>query len=320
MALSSALKHLPALLGRSLQLFTAAMVLICLSGATAINAQELKCEVEVNSSQVEGTSQELFKTLQTAMTEYLNTNTFSKAHFSPNEKIECKLFLTVKEVNDDKISGDLQIQSSRPVYNSEYTTTLFNFKDNKIEFSYRENDPLVFNTENWESQLTGILNYYAYLILAIDFDSFSPQGGTPYFDVVSKIVQQGQSSGETGWKAFEDNRNRAAVLSAFTDPNSAPMRDLIYRYHRKGLDQMSVSPDKGRAAITEAVLEDLQKLFQSQPMSVGISIFKDTKLDELVNVYSKSPQEERTKVYNLLNTVYPTENERTEKIKNPPVK
>lgn len=280
------------------------------------HAQELNCTVEVNSSQVQGNEQ-VFETLQEAVNDYMNTTKFTNTNFSPNEKIECRLYLTVAEYTDDVIKGDLQIQSSRPVYNSSYTTTLFNFKDSKIEFTYREHEPLVFSENTMESNLTAILNYYAYLILALDFDSFSPRGGQPYFDRLQTIVQLAQSSGEIGWKAFEDNRNRAALLSAFTDPNTTEIRDLIYRYHRRGLDEMSVSPDKGRATITEA-LSVLNKIHTSAPMSAGISLWRDAKLDELVNIYSKGTQTERDGVYKLLMDLYPAERSRLENIKNPP--
>lgn len=277
-------------------------------------SQELNCQVEINSDQVGGTNRSVFETLQTAITEYMNTNVFTNAQFSPNEKIDCRLYFTIKEVNDNTFSGDLQIQSTRPVYNASLTTTLINFKDTKLEFEYQENEPLIFSTSSMESQLTAILNFYAYLILAIDFDSFSPKGGEVYFDRLKEIVQMAQSSGASGWKAFEDTKNRSAVLSAWTDPATSSLRDLIYQYHRRGLDEMSLSPDKGRGNITSS-LENLKKVFDVAPMSVGLSMFKDAKLDELVNVYSKAPAEERTKVYDLLQPMYPTDQDRLDKIK-----
>ena len=182
-----------------------------------ISAQELNCTVEVNSDQVDGTYKQVFQTLQQAISEYMNTTVFSNAQFAANEKIECRMFFTVKEYTEDgNVSGDLQVQSIRPVYNSSYTTTLLNFKDTKIDFVYRENEPLVFTLSHQESQLTAILNFYAYLFLAMDFDSFSPRGGEVYWERLKSIVQMAQSSGETGWKAFEDTKNRSAVLSAFT--------------------------------------------------------------------------------------------------------
>ncbi|MDE6135210.1 MAG: DUF4835 family protein [Muribaculaceae bacterium] len=282
-----------------------------LSGAAA---QELNCQVTVNSDQISGTNKSVFETLQQAINDYMNTTVFTNAQFAPNEKIECRLFFTIKDVTDDVFTGDLQVQSLRPVYNSSYTTTLINFKDSRIDFTYRENEPLVFSVNNMESQITAILNFYAYLILAVDFDSFSPRGGEPWFDRLKMIVQMAQSSGEAGWKAFEDTKNRSAVLSAFTDPQTAGLRDMIYNYHLKGLDQMAVSVDKGRAAITEAIAE-IPKVYKAAPMSVALSMFKDAKLDELVNVYSKAPADERTKVYNMLEPIYPTETQRLEQLK-----
>ncbi len=291
------------------------MAIIALVPSRA-SAQELNCMVEVNSQQVEGTNKSVFTTLQEAITEYMNTRKWTNAQFSPNEKIDCRLFLTVKKYEDDRIKGDLQVQLSRPVYNSTYTTTLLNFKDNKIDFEYREGDPLNFNENAFESNLTAILNFYAYLFLALDFDSFSPNGGQAYFDRAATVVQMAQSSGEVGWKTFEDNKNRSAVLNSYTDGASAGIRRLLYDYHRKGLDEMATSPDKGRAVITES-LKELEKIYKSTPMSVALSIFRDSKLDELVNIYSKASTTEKDAVYELLQPIYPTERERLEKIKNP---
>ncbi|MBJ2184523.1 MAG: DUF4835 family protein [Muribaculaceae bacterium] len=280
-----------------------------------ISAQELNCTVEVNSDQVEGTYKQVFQTLQQAISEYMNTTVFSNAQFAANEKIECRMFFTVKEYTEDgNVSGDLQVQSIRPVYNSSYTTTLLNFKDTKIDFVYRENEPLVFTLSHQESQLTAILNFYAYLFLAMDFDSFSPRGGEVYWERLKSIVQMAQSSGETGWKAFEDTKNRSAVLSAFTDASTEGLRDLFYTYHRRGLDEMATSPDKGRAAIT-GTLSILADVARVAPMSVALSMFKDAKIDELVNLYSQAPSDERTKAYNTLEPIYPTEQTRLEEIK-----
>lgn len=281
-----------------------------------VKAQELLCTVEINTSSIEGTNKNVFETLQQSISEYFNETKWTNTVFSPNERIECRWFLTVKEYDNDRIKGDLQVQLSRPVYNSTYTTTLFNFKDTKVEFEYREGDPLIFNENTWTNNLTGLLDFYAYLFLALDFDSFSPLGGQPYFDKAASIVQQAQSSGEIGWRTFEDTRNRSAVLSSYTDANNEVMRDLLYQYHRKGLDEMVTSPDKGRAAITES-LQAVKKVYDLSPMNVGLSIFRDAKLDELVNIYSKASQTERDAVYDLLQPIYPTDRSRLEKIKKP---
>lgn len=289
-------------------------LVLSFTSVAAVCAQELNCTVEVNSQQVEGTNKSVFDALQEGMSTYMNETKFSNAVFSPNEKIECRLFLTVKEYADDRIKGELQLQLSRPVYNSTYTTTLFNFRDTKVEFGYREGDPLIFNENTVENNLTAILDYYAYLFLAIDFDSFSPKGGQPFYDRAQSVVQQAQSIGEVGWRTFEDTKNRAAVLSSYTDTNTSGIRNLLYDYHRKGLDEMVTSPDKGRAVITES-LKELKTIADNSPMSVALSLFRDSKLDELVNIYSKAPSTERETAYDILQPIYPTESERLDKIK-----
>ena len=282
--------------------------------AASAAAQELNCRVEVNSDKITRTNKSVFTTLQEAITSYMNDTKFTAAQYSPIEKIECTLFFTIKEYDGDKMTGDIQVQATRPAYNASYTTNLINFRDSKVEFTYSEGEPLTFNETNMESQLTAILNFYAYLIIAIDTDSFAPRGGEAAWDRVKTIVQQAQSSGETGWRAFDDNKNRAAVLGAYTDPSTQQLRDMVYKYHREGIDQMSVSPDKGRAAITES-LETLKNIYNVAPMSVGLSMFRDSKLDELVNVYTKGSQEERDRVVEILSSLYPTDQDRIQKIK-----
>ena len=272
--------------------------------------------MDINTTSIEGTNKSIFETLQQSITDYMNETKWTNAVFSPQERIECRLFLTVREYSNDRIKGDLQIQLSRPVFNSSYNTTLLNYKDNKIDFEYREGEPLTFVDNIWTDNLTGILNFYAYLMLALDFDSFSPRGGQVYYEKAASIVQQAQSSGETGWRMFEDNRNRSALLSAFTDAGTEKIRDFIYQYHRKGLDEMSTSTEKGRGNITES-LPAIKEIYDRNPMSVSLSVVRDSKIDELVNIYSKAPKGEREKIYDLLMGVYPTDREILNKIKNP---
>ncbi len=295
-----------------LGLFFLFVAFMC-SGGKSI-AQELNCQVEFNTQQVQGSNKSVFETLKEAVTEYLNENHFTNLQYSTTERIDCRMFFTFTEHTDNKIVGDLQVQVSRPVYNTSYTTTLLNFKDNKIEFEYQEGEPLTFSLNTMESQLTAILNFYAYLFIAIDSDSFSPNGGQPMYDQLAQIVQMAQSSGESGWKAFEDKRNRSAVLSALTDPATSVLRQMLYDYHRLGLDEMALSPDKGRAKITQT-LAGLTTVMDADGMSVGLSLFKDAKLDELVNIYTKASQTERDKVVEILTPIYPTEMKRINMIK-----
>ena len=285
-----------------------------LAVGVAAGAQELNCKVEINSDQIQNSSKEVFNTLQQAIGDYMNTNKWTDAQFGANEKIECRMYFTIKSYTDNVMSGDLQVQSSRPVYNSSYTTTVINFKDTKIDFTYQENEPLIFSEMTMESNLTAILNFYAYIIIAMDFDTFSLNGGTPYYEKAANVVRLAQSSGESGWKAFEDTKNRSAVLSAYTEGTTSGIREILYNYHRKGLDEMALSVDKGRAMIT-TMMETLKKVFDAAPMSVCLSMFKDAKMDKLVNIYSKAGTTEKDKVYDLLYPIYPTEQTRLKSIK-----
>ncbi len=276
--------------------------------------QELDCRVEINSDQVQGTNTSIFETLKEAITEYVNDRKWTTAQLSTVERIQCSMLFTVKDYADNRFTCELQVQSRRPVYNSSYTTTLFNFKDDKVEFDYQEFEPLVFSEQTMESNLTAIINYYVYIILGIDFDSFSPRGGAPFFEMARQVVTMGQSSMESGWKAFEDTRNRHALLSAFVEQSTIGFRDLWYVYHRNGLDEMALSVDKSRAKITQS-LEQLKQIYEAAPMSVLIPLFKDAKLDELVNIYSKAPSTEKEAVYEILINMYPTDSQTIEKIR-----
>lgn len=299
-------------------------IILCVFSIMAsqnVAGQELNCTVEVNAQKIQNANKEIFNTLKEAISEYLNTTKWTDAQFGTNEKIECTLYLTLSSYEEatGKMTGDIQIQSKRPVYNSSYSTTIINFKDGKVEFLYQENEPLVYSEQDMQSNLTAILNFYAFLVIAMDFDTFSPNGGDPYYEKAANVVRMAQSAGESGWKAFEDPKNRRGVLSAFTDKATSPIRELLYQYHRQGLDQMVTSVDKGRATITKN-LEILKKIYDVAPMSACLSMFKDAKLDELVNIYSKANTTERENVYEILYPLYPTDGSRLDKIKNPDTK
>lgn len=293
------------------------LALVCAFSAIADDeATELNCEVDVNSDKITSGSKDVFNDLKKDVTDYMNTTKWTNATFGTNEKIYCKLLFTISSWDDatGAMQGDLQIQSQRPVFNSSYTTALINFRDMKVNFNYESGQPLVYSEMEMEDNLTAILNFWAYMIIALDFDSFELNGGDPYYERAAQIVRLAQGSGETGWKAFEDNNNRSAVLSAFTDKQTSPIRQMLYDYHRMGLDQMVVTVDKGRSTITHT-LENLGKIYEVAPLSVCLTMFKDAKLDELINIYSKANTTEKESVYEMLYQVYPSENTRLEKIK-----
>lgn len=222
------------------------LTLVAFAAAVAVAfCSELNCKVEVNVSRTETMPSDVARQLQEAVAEYVNTTSFTELRIAPGERIECRMFFDVQSYADDKVSAVLTVQSTRPVYDSSYTTTLLNVRDAEVEFPYSSGQPLVFARDAVDSELTALLDFYVYLILAVDADSFAPEGGTPFYGVASQIVTLARSSGGKGWRAIDSPRNRASLLAALTEPPTAAFRTLLYDYHRRGLDVMTVSPEKG---------------------------------------------------------------------------
>ncbi|MGL4292149.1 MAG: DUF4835 family protein [Bacteroidales bacterium] len=284
------------------------------------SAQEFNCKVKINADQIEGTYKQKFVTLETELTEFINNRKWSEAKFSNVEKVDCTLQFTIKSItSQDRYAAELTVQARRPVYNAAYTTSTFNFKDNEIEFPYVENEPIVYTDHTIESNLVAIVSYYMYMILGMDFDSFAPEGGTPFFRQAENIVTLCQTINETGWKAFDSNKNRHALVSGLLEEKMKPFRQLWYEYHRKGLDDMVQNAEKGKSTITKS-LDHLQKMHEANSMSVLLSVFMDTKTDELINIYSKSNQTEKDNVYKLLTSIYPSYSQRLDPIRTPAAK
>lgn len=293
------------------------LTLVAFAAAVAVAfCSELNCKVEVNVSRTETMPSDVARQLQEAVAEYVNTTSFTELRIAPGERIECRMFFDVQSYADDKVSAVLTVQSTRPVYDSSYTTTLLNVRDAEVEFPYSPGQPLVFARDAIDSELTALLDFYVYLILAVDADSFAPEGGTPFYGVASQIVTLARSSGGKGWRAIDSPRNRASLLAALTEPPTAAFRTLLYDYHRRGLDVMTVSPEKGRATIGQT-LQRLRDMVSQSPMTPLAALMRDAKLDEFVGLYSKASDDERREAAALLTALWPSESEAMEKIKNP---
>lgn len=293
------------------------LTLVAFAAAVAVAlCSELNCKVEVNVSRTETMPSDVARQLQEAVAEYVNTTSFTELRIAPGERIECRMFFDVQSYADDKVSAVLTVQSTRPVYDSSYTTTLLNVRDAEVEFPYSYGQPLVFARDAIDSELTALLDFYVYLILAVDADSFAPEGGTPFYGVASQIVTLARSSGGKGWRAIDSPRNRASLLAALTEPPTAAFRTLLYDYHRRGLDVMTVSPEKGRATIGQT-LQRLRDMVSQSPMTPLAALMRDAKLDEFVGLYSKASDDERREAAALLTALWPSESEAIEKIKNP---
>lgn len=271
-----------------------------------LQAQELNCKVSINASQIQGTNTQVFKTLETALTEFINERKWTSAQYSISERIACSMNITVKKHEDDgTFTCELIVQSNRPVYNSNYNTILFNFKDPDFDFHYLEYDQIDFRDDMIDSNLTAVIAYYAYLIIGLDMDSMAPMGGEETLRKAENIVNAAQTMNESGWKAFDNSRNRHGILSDYLDVSMQPYRQLMYDYHRGGMDEMAQNADRGRAKIT-ASLQNLKKAKEARSMSALPQLFTEIKKDELINIYSKGTPKEKEEVYNLLNEVSPS--------------
>lgn len=271
------------------------------------SSQELKCNVQIVSQQVQGTNKQVFQTLQSAIFEFMNNRVWTTNVFSPEERIECNIYFNITEqISADEFRGTLQIQSRRPVFNTNYSTTMLNYMDNDIHFNYLEFEPLEFDLNSYISELTSILAYYAYVIIALDYDSFSFEGGGMYWEAAEKIVDNAQNAARSGWKPFDDSshKNRYWLVKDFIDDDYSPCREFIYRYHRHGLDMMDSKVVEGRAEIASN-LELLQKVYRQKPdpFMQPLHIIFDAKADEFVNVFSESFQEEKNRANEILSEI-----------------
>ena len=294
--------------------------LVCLLAMMALSSwsqvSELNAKLSINSSKIQGTNKEVFNTLQRALNEFINNKKWTNAKFSPNERIDCAFTMIVNTLEDNRFSCELQVQARRPVYNSSYTTTIFNFRDTQLDFQYTEMEPLEYSETTLQSNLTATIVFYIYVILGIDFDGFSPKGGSVFFQQAQQILTLAQSEPSwNGWKAFENDRNRHALITALTENQSEGYRQFWYDYHRKGLDEMAANADRGRTKILEA-LPALTALKSARPNSILLQVFSDTKLDELVAIYSKATTQEKQTGYKTLSNLYPGQTNRLESLRN----
>jgi hypothetical protein len=281
-------------------------------------AQELRCSVQVVSPQVQGTNKKVYQTLQTALTDFMNNRVWTSNVFKPEERIECNILINITEQTAaDEFKGTLQVQSRRPVYNSSYSTVMFNYMDNNFSFQYIEFQSLDFSETAFTSNLTSVMAYYAYMILGFDYDSFSENGGNEYFKKADNIVNNAQSATDKGWQAFDskNNKNRYWLVKNVLDEKYAPVREFYYRYHRKGLDLLDSKPDAARADIAES-LELLQQVYRQKPDPYlnYLQVIFDAKADEFVNIFSESFTGEKNRVLTILKEIDPPNGTKYEKI------
>jgi len=288
-----------------------AFLLCCLS---RLSGQELQCSVSVSSSRIEGTYKEVFNTMRNDISEFMNNRKWTDHQFAVDERIICTVFIQITDqIGADEFKGNIQVQLNRPIFNSSYQSPVLNIKDQDFDVRYVEFQPLEYNESSNTNALTNILAYYAYIILGFDYDTYSPLGGTPFFLKARNIVNQSQNAHETGWRAFEGSYNRFWLIDNLYNKAYSPFRDLLYRYHRQGLDVMSEKPDIGRAEIADA-LKNIQRVYRSRPDTYINRIFFDAKSDEIVNIFSTGSSDERSRVMSVLSECDPSNATKYEKI------
>ena len=285
-----------------------------LSFAFKINAQELNCQVQVLSQQIPGSDKRAFEALQTAIYEFMNNRKWTNESFKLEERIDCSLLINLTDrVSTDEYKGTIQVQSRRPCFKASYNTVLLNYSDNDFQFKYIENQALELTDNTFTSNLTAVLGFYANMIIGLDYDSYSMNGGTPYLQKALSIVNTAQDAAEAGWKAFEGNKNRYWMINNYMDASFVPLRECYYNYHRKGLDIMVDNKEGGRAAIAESI-ESLKKVHAAKPLSFNMQLFFNAKADEVINIFSGAFTDEKSKIVNTLNEIDPTNSNKYMKI------
>ena len=296
----------------------AIVLLSLLFAAPDIHGQELQAKITINRQKVQGTDASVFENLQQTLEQFVNERQWTALQFQENERIVCNFNITVNKYvqAENKFQCTALIQANRPVYNASYTTTLYNNTDKQFDFEFAQFDQLNFNEEVIDNQLVALFAYYAYLIIGLDLDSFSPLGGTDVLQRCMNLVNNAQDLGYPGWKSFEDSRNRFAIINDYLDEQMKPFRQLQYDYYRKGLDEMAQNAERGRTNITTALEENLKKAHSDKPLSQLPQIWTDYKRDELANIYKgKGTQKEKEAVYDLLMSLNASQSNAWDKIK-----
>lgn len=272
--------------------------------ALGVQAQELNCKVQVLAQKITTTDPNVFKTLETSIFEFMNNRKWTSDVFTPEERIECSLIINITEDlggNNYKATANMQV--SRVAFNSSYSSPLLNYADGSFNFSYVEFQPIEFNENIYNSNLASLLAYWSYIMIGLDYDSYSLNGGTPHFNkamtVLNNVPQNLGNDQSTGWKPFDGLRNRSILIDEILKPRLEVLREVSYDYYRKGLDLMYENPTAARASILGA-LQKMERLAESDPNAMVLQMFFDSKRNELINIFTKASPTEKAMAYNLL--------------------
>ena len=271
----------------------------------SLSAQDFQCQLSINSTAISGSNRNKFNTLQQELYKFVNDRKWCQYTLKTNERIECAIMIVLTGAQGDTYTGEMNIQLQRPVFNTNYKTPVLNMKDNDIKYTYEEGTPLEYSENQNLSNLTSLIAYYLNIFLGLDFDTFSLNGGDPYFSLAQGVVNACQSATEQGWKSYENaQRNRYWLMENLSNPTYSKIHDFLYKYHRLGLDMMSESVDVGRASILDAI-RDLQKVNSQKSNLYIVQVMVQAKADEIVNIFKEASTVEKTEVIRLMKQIDP---------------
>ena len=281
-------------------------ILLLLTTATLLHAQELNFTVTINSQQVQTSDRGVFKDMKNAFEQFLNNRKWTNDTYKNFERINGSLLVTITKMPEiGSYAATVQIQSARPIYNTNYSSLLFNFADRDWEFEYLESQPLEYNDNTFTTNLTSMLAVYAYLVIGLDYDSFSELGGTPYFQKALQVVNNAQQANRPGWQALTSTRSRYSIVENLNNPQMTDIRKAIYAYHRLAMDTYDKSPDQSREIILKS-LRDIKKVRDINPTAVLVVSFFDAKAKEITNMFSQGNIQVRRQVYDIVTTIDPS--------------
>lgn len=283
-----------------------------------IRAQELNCNIQISAQRIQGSNRQVFESMQKDLFEFMNNTVWTNHVFNYAERIDCNILINLTDqLSADEFKGTIQIQLSRPIFNTTYNSTLLNFIDNNFQFKYVEFQPLEFDPSTNKSSLVSVLAYYTYMVLGFDYDSFSPMGGTEFYQMAEKIVTNAQNAPEPGWKPYDGsrNRNRYWLVKNVLDKEYEGVRQFIYEYYINGLDRMESKAPEARTSMVES-LKLVQDVYRKKPdpFMYLVQVVMDAKSDELINIYSAAFPEEKSRVVEILTEIDPANKAKYEKI------
>ena len=277
--------------------------------AVSLHAQEFQTEVTINTPQLVTVDPKVFQTLETDIQEFMNTRKWTNDIFEPEERIKLNIQLTIREeTSPTSFKADFALQSTRPIFGSDQSTPLFTHVDD-IQFNYEQFQPLEYSENQFDNNLVSTLAFYAYIVLGMDYDSFAPYGGEPYFQKAQEIVTNippAAASTFKGWRSVDGNRNRYWIIENLLTPRARNFRQANYDYHRQGLDLMSENAAAGRALVLSA-LQLIQDMNRNYPNSMIVQIFSNTKRDEIVEIFKAGSLTEQNQMITAMIKLDPSD-------------